>query len=283
MPSVQAKHWCFTINNPEPNEGEDLVEKCKDEQHGVVYIVIGRETGETGTQHLQGYVAFKSRKSFGRAKSFISERSHIESAKGSPQQAADYCKKDGSFIEYGDLPRGKGARNDLREVYEACKSGKSMREIAESHPSAILRYSNGISKVRGLFRPTRDGPPEIWTLWGKTGTGKTRRVWEYADIDKLWVHPGDRWFDGYDGQPAVLFDDFDGSWFKLSYLLRLLDRYPMSVPIKGSFGWWAPKTIYITSNLKPEDWYANAQEEHKRALKRRLEEFGTVQECLCYN
>lgn len=157
-----------------------------------------------------------------------------------------------------------------------------MHQLAEEFPSIILRYGNGVQRLRGLYRPERTTVPEIWTLWGKTGTGKTRRVWEFADVEQLWVHPGDKWFDGYDGQPAVLFDDFDGSWFKLSYLLKLLDRYPMPVPVKGNHTWWRPKTIYITSNLNPQDWYPNAHEEHKRALLRRLREYGHIQECTHY-
>lgn len=134
-------------------------------------------------------------------------------------------------------------------------------------------------RLRMFHRPERPAPPQIWTFWGKTGTGKTRRVWEFANVDELWVHPGDRWFDGYDSQRAVLFDDFDGSWFKLSYLLKLLDRYMMQVPVKGGYVWWNPKTIYLTSNINPKDWYPQANEEHKAALKRRLTEFGHIQEC----
>jgi hypothetical protein len=116
-------------------------------------------------------------------------------------------------------------------------------------------------------------------FWGKTGTGKTRRVWEFVKDDELWIHPGDRWFDGYDRHKCALFDDFDGSWFKLSYLLKLLDRYVFPVPVKGAYTWWCPSQIFITSNIEPRMWYPGALEDHRAALLRRLSEFGEVNKC----
>ena len=159
--------------------------------------------------------------------------------------------------------------------------GQSFRQIAEEHPSTVLRYGSGVQRLISMVRPERrQRPPQIWCFWGKTGSGKTRRVWEFTDESKLYVHPGDRWFDGYDRQPAVLFDDFDGGWFKITYLLKLLDRYqPMSVPVKGGFTWWMPDTIYFTSNHHPREWYKGASQQHQDALLRRFREFGTIEEC----
>lgn len=277
MPSQQAKHWCFTLNNPADAEQDELIQKASEAGDAVQYLVVGAEVGESGTPHLQGFVSFKSRKSFGRVKEFVGERAHLEVARGSPKQAADYCKKDGAFKEIGTCPKGKGARNDLVEIVKNLKEGKRLSDIAEQFPAAAIRYHNGIRKVQALYPPKREGAPQIWVFWGRTGTGKTRRVWEFVDRSKLWVHPGGQWFDGYDGHPAVLFDDFDGSWFKIAFLLRLLDRYEMQVQVKGAHVWWVPKTIYITSNIEPKDWYPNATQAHQAALRRRLQEFGNIQ------
>lgn len=101
--------------------------------------------------------------------------------------------------------------------------------------------------------------------------GKTRSVWENATTEEdVFVYPGGGWFDGFDNHPIVLFDDFGGSEFKISYLLKLLDRYPLRVPIKGGFVEWNPLEIYITSNLNPNVWYPNAHAEHVAALFRRF-------------
>lgn len=276
-----AKHWCWTLNNPTEQEIDEIDALGEELPEPFVYIVYGHELGESGTPHLQGYAALSVRKRLPYIKDAISARIHAEGAKGTPKQASSYCKKDGDFKEFGKLPNSQGQRNDLKAVAMQISQGTSMAQIAESHPTELIRHYSGILKTKQLYRPKRKVPhPEIWVLWGKTGTGKTRRVWEFADLDELWVSPGvGGWFDGYDQQPAVLFDDFDGSWFKLSYLLKLLDRYVFKVPVKGSFVWWCPNTIYITSNLKPQDWYPQASPEHQKALMRRLTQFGTVQEC----
>lgn len=279
MPA-QAKHWVFTLNNFTEDEYKSLFEKAKDESNGIVYLVAGKEVGESGTPHIQGYVAFKSRKTLGRVKTIVGQRSHVECARGKPSQAAAYCKKDGTFEEVGECPGGQGQRSDMQALYGAIRSGRAIGDIAEEFPGQVIRYHSGIKKIQSIYRPNRDSPPQIWCFWGKTGSGKTRRVWEFTNGNKLYIHTGEKWFDGYDGQPAVLFDDFDGSWFKLSYLLKLIDRYIMPVPIKGGYTWWFPKTIYFTTNIKPNDWYPNAHQEHRQALMRRLKEFGTIVEVI---
>ncbi len=281
MTGGQAKHWCWTLNNHTEDDEEGIRTKGAQDQ-GVLYVAFGRERGESGTPHLQGYIQFARKCVLSRVKRIVGARAHCEVSRGTPKQASDYCKKDGDYQEVGVLQAGQGSRTDLHEVYLACKNGDSFQAICDRFPSAALRYGNGIQRVRQLTRPTRTAAPQIWVFWGKTGTGKTRRVWEYADSEQLWVHPGGAWFDGYDGHAAAVFDDFDGSWFKLSYFLRLIDRYAMPVPIKGGHTWWVPTTIYLTSNLKPEEWYPNAHAEHKAALMRRLTEFGTVRECTGY-
>lgn len=277
-----AKNWCFTLNNFNDDEQEILRALGSESPEGIKYLVFGREKGAEGTPHLQGYISFEARKTLRQVRGLVSERAHFEKARGSPGENRAYCTKDGDFEEFGTVPSGQGSRSDLERVAKAIKQGKTLRDLAEEFPAVVLRYGSGVQRLRMFVRPEREGPPEIWTLWGKTGTGKTRRVWEFADAERMWVHPGDRWFDGYDGQPAVLFDDFDGSWFKLSYLLKLLDRHIFQVPVKGGYTWWAPKTIYITSNLHPKEWYQSAHKEHQAALLRRLREFGHIQECFRY-
>jgi hypothetical protein len=127
-----------------------------------------------------------------------------------------------------------------------------------------------LNEALTLYSGTRDWMPITKVYYGETGIGKTRRAFEEA-LSSPYVHSGGMWFDGYDAHEDVVFDDFGGSEFKLTYLLKLLDRYPMRVPVKGGFVNWVPKRIWITSNYSPKDWYPNAKDEHCRALRRRLE------------
>jgi hypothetical protein len=68
----------------------------------------------------------------------------------------------------------------------------------------------------------------------------------------------------------VLIDDFNGDEYAITFMLRLLDRYPMQVPVKGGFRQWSPSVILVTSNIHPRDWYADATQAHRDALLRRI-------------
>lgn len=263
-----AKHWCFTLNNYGPNDIHRLEQLASGDS--ITYLCFGKETGASGTPHLQGYVSFSSRKSRNRAKQAIGSRAHLESAKGSPQQNRDYCSKDGDFTEYGTLPSGQGSRRDLEELKTAIESGCDLRTIQTQFFREYLRYPRAIESMVLRNSSTRQWETQVKVLWGPTGTGKTRKVHEEVEASNLYSHPGGRWFDGYEGHTDVLFDDFGGSEFKITYLLKLLDRYPMRVPIKGGFVQWVPKTIWITSNHHPEEWYQGAKQMHRDALERRL-------------
>jgi hypothetical protein len=261
-----SRHWVFTTNNY-TSEDEDCLQELG-EGDRTEYLCYGRETGDSGTPHLQGYIIFTSRKTLSQVRRLV-RRSHLEKAKGSPRQCKEYCEKDGDFYEWGDCPStGRGKRNDLHELWQKAKDGVSLKALSDSHGTSFIKYYRGVERVRTLHSSTRQWATEVYVFWGPTGTGKTKRAFELCSDP--YVHSGSSWFDGYDGQGDVIFDDFGGSEFKLTYLLKLLDRYPMQVPIKGSFVQWKPKRVFITANYHPDDWYPNAKPEHKAALKRRI-------------
>lgn len=265
--AMQTKYYCFTLNNYTDAELEQLGSLRNDDR--VQYIICGQEVGESGTPHIQGYVEFKTRLRLSQVKSIISSRAHFERRISTGIIAAEYCKKDGNFWEHGTLSRvSQGKRTDLEQVATAISSGNSISAIAETFPVEYIKYERGIRSLRRTLLPPRSWKTEVFVLYGEPGTGKTRTAFEYDP--GLYTHPGGPWFDGYDGQRVVLFDDFAGSCFRLQYLLKLCDRYPMDVPIKGAFVRWIPRRIYITSNLSIDLWYPNAHHVHVRALRRRL-------------
>lgn len=149
MPRVRAKRWCFTINNY--TEGEvQLLSDLLSSEH-VEYGIYGREQGENGTPHLQGYVIFKDSKEALQAKRLISERCHIEKSNGTPQQAADYCKKDGDFNEYGSLPNvAQGKRSDWDRLKSWCDERTTIPsdyELFDAFPSLYGRYKNAVREI----------------------------------------------------------------------------------------------------------------------------------------
>lgn len=277
MSDGQSKYWCFTLNNYSATHEATFVEWAS---NFCSYATYGREIGSEETPHLQGYFELKKRKRFSSLKRSFCQVDlaaiHLEMRRGTAQQAADYCQKDGDFFEVGSLSRSQGSRSDLIQLREDLLAQKSLQDIAQEHFGSFLRYQRGINAFRSIVAPQRMWPVQVHVWWGKTGTGKTRRVYETVGDGALYSHPGGPWFDGYDSQPNVLFDEFSGSYFSLTYLLKLLDRYPMQVPIKGSFVSFVPKSIFITSNYPPEEWYPSAKEEHRAALMRRLTEIDEM-------
>lgn len=266
----RSKYWVFTINNYNDLDESTIHKSC--EGSDISYLIYGKEIGESGTPHLQGYVEFHARVRMRRCKDLISNRGHFEVRRGSGTQAREYCLKDGQTWEFGDfVDVRQGQRTDLEELRRALSERVPMVQIADDHFGSYLRFQRGIQAYRNLLSDKRLWESEVFVYWGTTGTGKTRAVYELAP--DCWSYPCSGWFDGYDGQDDVLFDDFSGSEFKLNYLLKLLDRYPMMVPVKGGFVNWKPRRIFITSNLDPRTWYSGAHMEHQDALMRRL---GTI-------
>lgn len=97
--------------------------------------------------------------------------------------------------------------------------------------------------------------PAIYWLHGSTGCGKSKAAFDFAGrrsdlVDEYaWVAPGGggKWFDGYWGQELAIFDDLRAEDYKFNLLLRIFDRYPLQLEIKGGMCWWNPEFIIVTA------------------------------------
>jgi hypothetical protein len=120
-----------------------------------------------------------------------------------------------------------------------------------------------IDRIRISIRPELAQRREVVLLCGVTGAGKTRAVYDqYPDLYEAPI--GDTlWFDGYDGQKVVLFDEFDGE-MPLNALKKVADNfYVRKVPCKGGFKWLNPDKIIFTSNSHPGSWYKGFSKSNK--------------------
>lgn len=90
----KGRRWCLTLNNYTDEEFNNLV-SCL-EQRNSKYI-LGKEIGENGTPHIQGYFEVKNPISFNSIKK-INERIHLEKAKGNQKQNIEYCSKEENFV-----------------------------------------------------------------------------------------------------------------------------------------------------------------------------------------
>lgn len=93
----RCRRWVFTLNNWNEEEYESIKEWL---HNNTVGFVVGKEVGENGTPHLQGYFECKDGKTFNVIKK-MNERAHFEKAKGNREQNIKYCTKDKDFEQWG--------------------------------------------------------------------------------------------------------------------------------------------------------------------------------------
>lgn len=141
----------------------------------------------------------------------------------------------------------------------------------EEIPADILvRHYRTLRTIAGDFAKPLAIERSCVVFWGQTGVGKSRRAWEEASLEAYPKDPRTKFWDGYRGQEHVVIDEFRGG-IDVAHLLRWLDRYPVIVEIKGASVTLNAKKIWITSNLKPRNWYPDLDAETFTALERRLE------------
>lgn len=259
---MSYRTWCFTLNNYSEDD-ERLLGQLY-EQGTARYVLFGRESGESGTPHLQGVLTLAS-PSRRRALSRLIPRAHLEPCR-SRDASIEYCKKEGDFVEHGTVRTNQGKRTDLEDAIATLRDS-GLDAVRELHPTVYVRYPRGLSSL--LVDAPRDPgtPPEVTWIYGGTGVGKTRYV-----VDRepdLWISGATlKWWDGYMGQSAVCFDDFRGDFCTFHWLLRLLDRYPVRVEVKGGSREFNSPRIYITCPFHPRDVYPTIED--KEQLVRRI-------------
>jgi len=239
----QSKHWCFTLNNPSEDDESTVLE-----EHST-YLVIGKEVGEEGTPHLQGYVAMKSRKELTAMKKLI-PRAHWEISRGTPQEASDYCKKDGSFQESGVLPVNGGVQK--KRNWDAALASAKLGNFEEIPADMLIQHYHAFKRIKQDYPQPIEGLDEVcgeW-FWGAPGVGKSRMVRERWPL--YYDKPCNKWWDGYQGEETVLIDDFDLTHKVLGHhLKRWSDHYPFPAEMKGTTIQIRPKRIIVTSNYPP--------------------------------
>jgi len=235
------------------------------------YIVYGKEVAPTTlTQHLQGYIYFEHAKAL---RTVIRDipRSHVEIARGTPDENYVYCTKGGDFIERGTKPsspaeNGRNERNRFVDAWNSAVGGR-LEEIPED---IRIRYYSTLKRIAKDYQSKLDQLPGVCGIWvhGAAGSGKTRSVYEtYPDA---YPKPLSKWWDGYQGQSVVLLDDVDPE--SKTWLARFLkiwaDRYPFVSEEKGGSRTIRPQKFIVTSQYSIGEIFEDV--ETREALGRRF-------------
>ena len=253
--SERKTSWCFTLNNPYVNELE--IARSWFDQGSIRGAIWQYERGESGTYHLQGYVQLKRNQGLKWLKDNLHMGAHWEPARGDVDSNERYCSKEEGRIagpwKCGVFKR-QGQRTDIEEVCKAVEDGHTEREIMQNHKQVWFKYHRAIKEYRRVFTSPRSFKSRVIVICGATGTGKSR--WCADQFPNAYWKPNGVWWDGYNGESTVIIDDFYG-WMSYSFMLRLLDRYPLLVECKGGTHQYVAQTIIITSNKMPNEWYGD--------------------------
>lgn len=257
---------------------------------GVEYHAFQHEVGEEGTHHLQGYIAFKTRI----ARATVSRRiprAFLEPTRGTPEEAAAYCKNPtkrqalahdgigGDFhFEWGTLPvdeTGQGRRNEIIAFKHELDAGKSTGEVAKDDAmfGTFCKYSRSLSAYEVANMVGRVGRSNVIVIWGDSGTYKSAAAKRFPKLYSVERSGSTVWFDGYEPNlhETALIDEFYG-WLPYGQLLRLTDRDMVRVETKGGSKIFKPRFIVFTSNAGPEDWYKyDGVRMQYAALQRRID------------
>ena len=230
MPTKRLRNACVTLNNYTDAQILEIRALAEDM---CSYLVYGLEEGkEKGTPHLQIYAEFHEQTTFGKVhKAFC--KGHIEPRRGTPEQAAGYCKKgedeppegqDYSYFyhhpsltwvgdEFGKL-KATGKRKDLEEARDVILEGtKTVDELTLEQPQLFHQYGRTLQKLEDIVlrKKFRKWMTTCDWLWGPTGVGKSHYALNDYDPDDMYIWRDDSgWQDDYVGQSIIVINDFRG-------------------------------------------------------------------------
>lgn len=263
----KVRGWQFTLNNPTEDDMARI--QSMPELSYVKRMLVAREVGDSGTPHLQGQVMFTEPVRLAQAKKRIGRRAHLEPVIHWSSLTV-YNEKDGDIFVDFNMKSSQGARSDLTSFCLALTES-SLADVGRDNPATFVRYHRGLAEYKNLLAVPRDpntGPDVTW-IHGGPGVGKSLVV--HRREPDLWSGPpANGFYNGYNNQPAVIFDDFRCDDMPLRELLRILDRYPTNVNTKGGYRLWQPARIYITSCWHPRDVGYDGDREDIAQLLRRI-------------
>lgn len=209
----------------------------------------------------------------------VPNHENVRATRTDKQRSINYVKKDGKWKEYGERPL-EAQKKEFKELKElALTTTKKQFYIEHANTLSHMKMFDLMQSVQEPY----DGIRKVLWFHGDTGTGKTKKAVELAKSSGLsWtiVDYYNGFFNGYIGEEFVIIDDIRAGTMRFELLLRITDRYPIHVNVKGSTMPWRAKVIIITAPVNPNEMFVNHETQqpwdHLDQLIRRLQEFGGI-------
>lgn len=293
--NTQSRKWALVINNPLEAGLDHAAIREILYRFSPAYFCMADEIATTGTYHTHIFLFSPSPMRFSTVKNRFST-AHIEKAYGSAKANRAYILKEGhwadtdkaetsvsgTFEEWGDLPAEKEEEApEMFKLIQDLQAGKSVMEIIEDNPKLAFRIRE-IETLRQAILEEKYSAEnralEVTYLYGASGTGKTRGIFEKHDrksICRITDYGGRNGvrFDAYHCQDVLVLEEFH-SQIPISAMLNYLDIYPLTLPARYTDRIACYTKVYITSNIPLEEQYRDIQRyqmETWRAFLRRVQ------------
>ena len=277
--NTQSRKWALVINNPLEAGLDHAAIREILYRFSPAYFCMADEIATTGTYHTHIFLFSPSPMRFSTVKNRFST-AHIEKAYGSAKANRAYILKEGhwadtdkaetsvsgTFEEWGDLPAEKEEEApEMFKLIQDLRAGKTVMEIIEDNPKLAFRIRE-IETLRQAILEEKYSAEnralEVTYLYGASGTGKTRGIFEKHDrksICRITDYGGRNGvrFDAYHCQDVVL-EEFH-SQIPISAMLNYLDIYPLTLPARYTDRIACYTKVYITSNIPLEEQYRDIQ------------------------
>lgn len=283
------RHFCFTINNYEPEDDLTVVELIEDNDR-VAYGVAEHEIGEEGTPHIQGYISCIKQQWRSTIERWLGGKAWITPANGTWEDNFKYCTKEGEeniivLKEPKNLHRSLNWDKMMEDMAHMTPD-----QFADKYPKVWFSSWKNVLHRMGEFAMKN---AEVWNgnlhhkniwIWGPAGCGKTKWATSLCPLPNIYMKNFNKWWDGYLilTTKLVILDDYpnlsSGGNTLVQHLKRWGDRYPFIGECKGSQITAEPgRFIFIvTSNYAIEECFQT--EEDIAAIKRRFHEIEITKE-----
>lgn len=175
MPSakrLRTNSIVFTLNNYSEEECVSIKNSITSLTGHLHFAIVGKEIGESGTPHLQGFVRLKKSFLLARDGSLSKWRSlipalaraHMEPAYGSDQDSENYCSKEGNLlIRVGTPSTSESGNNRFQDLLRAT----TFEEIVELDPQfAAKNYFQAQAIVKNnTMNSTKPTSPALLKAW----------------------------------------------------------------------------------------------------------------------
>ncbi|AHH31485.1 replication-associated protein [Dragonfly larvae associated circular virus-10] len=197
MPKVkqgsQGERWCFTLNNYTEKDVASITEKLT--FSNCVFAKVGKEIGDSGTPHLQGFIHLRKRLRLACLKKLVGDRAHCEVARGTDKDNESYCGKDSDVVltigepTIGTTEQGGGdtIHSIARRIALKLSKGTDITELQGEEWKAYCRHSKVIQELSAALVKNKNIKDQAAQM-----SDKPLRTWQKELKNAIQTVPDDR-------------------------------------------------------------------------------------------